>query len=62
MYAILVFLQTILFTEDEEILELISRHDEAYVADEDWFSSSQDEDTTPRPKTTDQGEVTSIVA
>ncbi|XP_071797253.1 katanin-interacting protein-like isoform X3 [Asterias amurensis] len=50
------FGDTILFTEDEEILELISRHDEAYVAEEDWFSSSQDEDTTPRPKTADQGE------
>ncbi|XP_038048296.1 katanin-interacting protein-like [Patiria miniata] len=50
------FGDTILFTEDEDILELISRHDEAYVADEDWFSSSQDEDATPRPKTADQGE------
>ncbi|XP_022092559.1 protein KIAA0556-like isoform X2 [Acanthaster planci] len=50
------FGDTILFTEDEDILELISRHDEAYAAEEDWFSSSQDEDTTPRPKTADQGE------
>ena len=51
--------QTILFTEDEDILELISKNDEVYVAAEDWFSSSLDEDANPptRPRTTDISEV-----
>ncbi|XP_072167978.1 katanin-interacting protein-like [Diadema setosum] len=52
------FGDTILFTEDEEILELISRNDEVFVAAEEWFSSSLDEDAAPptRPRTADVGE------
>ncbi|XP_033095303.1 protein KIAA0556-like [Anneissia japonica] len=51
------FGDTILFTTDEEILEMISRHDEVYVAEEDWFSSSLDEDAhMDRPRTADVGE------
>ncbi|XP_030841044.1 protein KIAA0556 [Strongylocentrotus purpuratus] len=53
------FGDTILFTEDEEILELISKNDEVYVAAEDWFSSSMDDDAAPptRPRTADVSEV-----
>ncbi|XP_041473507.1 katanin-interacting protein-like isoform X2 [Lytechinus variegatus] len=52
------FGDTILFTEDEEILELISKNDEVYVAAEDWFSSSMDEDAAPptRPRTADMSD------
>eukprot|EP00057_Strongylocentrotus_purpuratus_P022589 XP_011677063.1 PREDICTED: uncharacterized protein KIAA0556-like [Strongylocentrotus purpuratus] len=52
------FGDTILFTEDEEILELISKNDEVYVAAEDWFSSSMDDDAAPptRPRTADVSE------
>lgn len=51
--------QTILFSEDADILELISRHDEAYIVQtEDWFSSSMEDEFIPeRPKTADEGEV-----
>ncbi|XP_071813789.1 katanin-interacting protein-like isoform X2 [Apostichopus japonicus] len=52
------FGDTILFSEDADILELISRHDEAYIVQtEDWFSSSMEDEFIPeRPKTADEGE------
>ena len=52
------FPQTILFTTDEEILESVSRYDEAY--DGDTFSDDDWEEDVPfeRPKTADNEEDT----
>ncbi|XP_071964548.1 katanin-interacting protein-like [Antedon mediterranea] len=51
------FGETILFTTDEDILESISKFDDVYVAEEEWFSSSFDEDIViERPRTADLGE------
>jgi hypothetical protein len=47
------FLQTILFTTDEEILEAVSQYDEQF--DGDVFSDDSDEGEMERPKTADEG-------
>ena len=49
------FLQTILFTTDEGILEEVSKNDDAYEGD--WLSDDEPDDVPfERPSTADEGE------